>query len=206
MKKISVVLVDDHAIMRAGLASLLRTQHEIAVIGDAGDGKSGLDMALRTHPDVVIADLMMPEMDGVELTRLLHEQLPGSKILILTSFGTADGIAHALEAGASGALLKTVELPELLKAIRTIVAGGSVLPPEIRQMMKEHPPAPRLSSRQSEIMRSVTRGLSNDEIATQLGISVPMVKEHLNLIFSKIGAANRTEAVAIALSKHLLKI
>lgn len=206
MKKISVLLIDDHAVMRMGLAALLGTQHGITVAGDTGDGQTGLQMAVRLKPDVVIVDLMMPEMDGVEFTRRLVRQSPGAKVLILTSFGTADGIAHALAAGASGAIIKTAELPELLAAIRAVAAGEKAISPEIRQILKSDQPIPTLSSRQSEILESVTQGFSNEEIATRLGISVPMVKEHLNLVFSKIGAANRTEAVAIAFRKHLLKI
>lgn len=192
--------------MRMGLAALLGTQHGITVAGDTGDGQTGLQMAVRLKPDVVIVDLMMPEMDGVEFTRRLVRQSPGAKVLILTSFGTADGIAHALAAGASGAIIKTAELPELLAAIRAVAAGEKAISPEIRQILKSDQPIPTLSSRQSEILESVTQGFSNEEIATRLGISVPMVKEHLNLVFSKIGAANRTEAVAIAFRKHLLKI
>lgn len=206
MKKISVLLIDDHAVMRMGLAALLGTQHGITVAGDTGDGQTGLQMAVRLKPDVAIVDLMMPEMDGVEFTRRLVRQSPGAKVLILTSFGTADGIAHALAAGASGAIIKTAELPELLAAIRAVAAGEKAISPEIRQILKSDQPIPTLSSRQSEILESVTQGFSNEEIATRLGISVPMVKEHLNLVFSKIGAANRTEAVAIAFRKHLLKI
>ena len=206
MKKISVLLIDDHAVMRMGLAALLGTQHGITVVGDTGDGQTGLQMAARLKPDVAIVDLMMPEMDGVEFTRRLVRQSPGAKVLILTSFGTADGIAHALAAGASGAIRKTIELPELLAAIRAVAAGEKAISPEIRQILKSDQPIPTLSSRQSEILESVTQGFSNEEIATRLGISVPMVKEHLNLVFSKIGATNRTEAVAIAFRKHLLKI
>ncbi len=206
MNRISVLLIDDHAVMRMGLAALLGTQREITVVGDTGDGLTGLQMAIKLKPDVVIADLMMPEMDGVEFTRRLVKQVPNTKVLILTSFGTADGIAHALAAGASGAIIKTIELPELLAAIRAVAAGEKAISPEIRQILKSDQPIPTLSSRQSEILESVTQGFSNEEIATRLGISVPMVKEHLNLVFSKIGAANRTEAVAIAFRKHLLKI
>jgi len=151
-------------------------------------------------------DLMMPGMDGVETTRALLQKQPETKVIIFTTFGTADGIGHALDAGAKGALLKTVGLKELVSAIRKVDAGEMVLAPEIEQLLSENPTLPELSKRQSEILNSIIRGLSNQDIARQLGISVPMVKEHLNVLFTKIGAANRTEAVAIALRKHLLKI
>ena len=206
MNKIKVLIVDDHAIMRNGLASLLRTRKEIEVVGDAGDGASGIRKALKCKPDVVIMDLMMPDMDGTEATRQLLQRQPESKVLIFTTFGTADGIGHALAAGASGAILKNVELPELVAAIKTVVSGGRALSPEIEQILADDPPLPELSARQTEILHSIIRGLSNEDIARQLGISLPMVKEHVNATFAKLGAANRAEAVGIALRKHLLKL
>ena len=206
MNKIKVLIVDDHAIMRNGLASLLRTRKEIEVVGDAGDGASGIRKALKYKPDVVIMDLMMPDMDGTEATRQLLQRQPETKVLIFTTFGTADGIGHALAAGASGAILKNVELPELVAAIKTVVSGGRALSPEIEQILADDPPLPELSARQTEILHSIIRGLSNEDIARQLGISLPMVKEHVNATFAKLGAANRAEAVGIALRKHLLKL
>ena len=202
---IKILLIDDHAIMRSGLASILRTRKDIEVVGDAGDGETGIQKAVKLKPDVVIMDLMMPGMDGTEATRLLLQRLPETKVLIFTTFGTADGIGHALEAGASGAIMKNVELPELVAAIKTVASGGRALSPEIEQILSEDPPLPELSARQAEILQSITRGLSNEDIARQLGISLPMVKEHVQAMFSKIGAANRAEAVSIALRRHLLK-
>jgi len=206
MKKTNVLIIDDHAIMRKGLASLLRTSKEIDVLDDAGDGETGIRKAIKLKPDVVITDLLMPGMDGTEVTRQLRERLPETKVLIFTTFGTADGIGHALKAGASGAIMKNVELPELVAAIKTVADGGQVLSPEIEQILTDDPPVRELSSRQMEILQSITRGLSNEDIARQLGISVPMVKEHVNATFEKLGAANRAEAVAIAMRKHLLKM
>lgn len=206
MKPISVMLIDDHAIMRMGLASLLGTRREIKIVGDAGDGESGIRKALKLRPDVIIVDLMMPDMDGAETTRRLIEKMPDAKVLIFTTFGTADGIGHALNAGAKGALMKNAELPELISAIKKIASGEQAIAPEIAQILSQDPPVPELSSRQTQILESITRGLSNEEIAGQLGISLPMVKEHLNRVFTKIGATNRAEAVAIAMRKHLLKL
>ena len=205
MKPIRVLLVDDHAILRMGLASLLGTRKGIEVAGEAGNGEEGLRLALKLKPDVVLMDLMMPVMDGVEATRRLAAELPETKVVILTTFGTADGISHALAAGACGALMKDIKLPELVEALQTVAGGGRVLAPEIEQMMKDNPPVPELSARQEEILRSVVRGLTNAEIARQLGISVPMVRDHLNAVFAKVGATNRTEAAVLALRRHLLK-
>ena len=206
MTPVRIFLVDDHALMRQGLASLLGTRKDIEVIGDAESGEAAIRKAPLLKPDVIIMDLIMPSMDGAEATRQLKQLLPGTQVLILTSFGTADGIAQALDAGASGAILKTVKLPALAEAIRTVASGGTAISPEIRQMLEKSTPIPPLSPRQSEILESVVRGLTNKDIAKLLGISAPMVNEHLNTLFAKIGAANRTEAVAIALRKHLLKI
>ena len=206
MKPIRVLLVDDHAILRMGLASLLGTRKGIEVAGEAGNGEEGLRLALKLKPDIVLMDLMMPVMDGVEATRRLAAEAPETKVVILTTFGTADGISHALAAGACGALMKDIKLPELVGALQTVAGGGRVLAPEIEQMLKDNPPVPELSARQEEILRSVVRGLTNAEIARQLGISVPMVRDHLNAVFAKVGATNRTEAAVLALRRHLLKM
>ena len=139
MTPIKILLVDDHAVMRKGLASLLGTRKELQVVGDADDGASGIRMALKLKPDVVIMDLMMPEMDGVETTRQLLARMPEAKVLILTSFGSADGIAHALASGAKGALMKTADLAELLDAIRAVSRGERSVSPEIEQILTDDP-------------------------------------------------------------------
>lgn len=205
MKKITVLIIDDHAILRMGLKSLLGTKKDIEVAGDAANGEVGVAKAARLKPDVAIVDLMMPGMDGAETTKRLLSVSPRTSVMILTTFGTADAISQALRAGARGAVMKNVDFPELVEAIRTVAAGGQALSPEIERLLSESPPIPSLSPRQTEILESITRGLSNNDIAKQLGISVDMVKEHVNSLFVKIGAANRTEAATIALRKHLLK-
>ena len=205
-ERIKVLIADDHEIMRMGLSSLFETDPSLDVIGEAVDGNEAVRKTLKLHPDVVVMDLMMPVKDGSEATQEIKRTLPGTKILLLTTFGTADGIAHALDAGASGALVKTVELKELVAAIRAVTAGERVISPEIEQILTDDPPVPKLSPRQSEILASIVRGLSTEDVARQLGLSVQMVKEHLSATFEKIGANTRAEAVAIALRKHLLKI
>ena len=206
MNKISVLIIDDHAILRMGLASLLNAKSGITVIGDAANGKTGIQKALKLRPDVVIMDLMMPSMDGSETTRQLLAKMPESKVLILTTFGTSDGITHAIEAGARGAIMKNCDFSELVTAIRTVAKGEEYLSPEVRRIISKDPPIAPLSPRQAEILQSIVRGLSNPDIAKQLGISLDMVKEHTEALFQKLGVANRPEAVAIALRKHLLKI
>ena len=206
MTKIKTLLIDDHAVMRMGLASLLETTKEVEVVGDAGKGAEGIRKALTTRPDVVIMDLMMPGMDGVETTHALLEKWPEANVLILTTFETSDGISHALDAGAKGAILKSAELDELMNALRAVAAGKPYLSSEIRQIMKKDPPIPELSQRQYEIIESITRGLSNNEIAEQLGIDRSTVKNHLSILFQKLGVANKAEAVAVALRKQLVKM
>lgn len=205
MKKITVLIIDDHAILRMGLKSLLGTKKDIEVAGDAANGEAGVAKAARLKPDVAIVDLMMPGMDGAETTKRLLSVSPRTGVMILTTLGTADAISHAIKAGARGAVMKNVDFPELVEAIRTVAAGGQAISPEIERLLSESPPIPSLSPRQTEILESITRGLSNNDIAKQLGISVDMVKEHVNSLLVKIGAANRTEAATIALRKHLLK-
>lgn len=206
MKTVRVLLVDDHAILRMGLASLLSSKADIEVVGDAPNGPAGIRKALRLKPDVVIMDLMMPGMDGIEATRELLAKAPGSRVLILTTFGTSDGISQAMDAGAMGAVMKNCDFRELAEAIRTVAAGGRYVAADVERIISADPPAAALTSRQAEILQSIVRGLSNPDIARQLGISVDVVKEHVESIFQKIGAANRTEAVAIAFRKHLLKL
>ena len=206
MKTIKLLLVDDHAVVRMGLASLLGTRREFCVIGEAGDGEAAILKARTLKPDVIVMDLVMPDMDGVETTRRIHAEMPGANILILTSYGSANGISHALSAGARGAILKSVDFPSMVRAIISVSNGEKVLSPEIEQLLANEPPIPPLTSRQEEVLGSVTQGLSNEQIAAQLNISLPVVKEHLRALFTKIGATNRAEAVAIALRKHLLKI
>lgn len=206
MTPIRVLIVDDHAILRMGLASLLASKCEIEVVGDASDGPSGIRKALKLKPDVVIMDLMMPGMDGIEATKELLAKAPESKILILTTFGTSNGINNALEAGAMGAVMKNCDFSELADAIRAVASGRRYVAADVERILVADPPVAALSPRQTEILQSIVRGLSNPDIAKQLGISVDMVKEHVESLFQKIGAANRTEAVAIAFRKHLLKM
>lgn len=206
MPPTTILLVDDHAVMRMGLVSLLRTCPELAVTGEAGDGESGLRTALEARPDVIIADLMMPGMDGITFTRELLARWPQAKVLILTTFGSSDALAHALQAGARGVVLKSADLAELRQAIAAVAGGQSYVSDEIEQILSNDPPLSDLTRRQREILDSCVRGLSNADIARLLGISLPMVKEHLSRLLQKLGAANRTEAVAIALRRHLLKL
>ena len=204
--KIRILIADDHKLMRMGLVSLFNVQKDMTVIGEAEDGETAVRLAAKLKPDIVIMDLMMPKKDGAEATAEIHAALPETKILILTTFGTSDGIANALNSGASGALMKNSPNDQLVKALRTVAAGGRAISDEVERLMEEDPPAKALTPRQMEILEGMTRGLTNQDIARELGIREDRVKGHVNTIFAKLGAANRTEAVAIALRKHLLRL
>ena len=199
-----VLIVDDHAILRMGLASLLSSKKDIEVVGDAANGPEGIRRAIELKPDVVMMDLMMPGMGGAEATARLLEKAPDAKVLIITTFDTSDGIDRALKAGARGAIMKNCDFEELVDALRTVASGGSYIAPDVKRLFSNDPPAITLSPRQREILQSIARGLSNPDIAKQFGISIYVVKEHIAALFAKIGAANRSEAVAIAMRKNLL--
>jgi NarL family two-component system response regulator LiaR len=203
-KKIRILIVDDHSILRMGLASLIGTRKDIEVSGDADGGIAALKKFMQLKPDVVIMDLVMPGMDGIETTREIISREPDAKILILTTFGTSDKIAAALRAGALGVIMKNAAFPDLVKAIKTTARGERYIADEIERIMEDDPPVQELSQRQLQILELMVRGLSNHDISVNLGISLDMVKEHATSLFVKIGAANRTEAVAIALRKQLV--
>ena len=176
------------------------------MVGDAKNGEEAVKAAIKLKPDVVVMDLSMPVMDGVEATRQIREALPDTHVLILTSYSTSVDVSRAMEAGASGAFVKDAEDERLVDAIRTVAAGGTAFSPEIESMIKSEPHPPELTERQRKILDATSKGLSSDKIAARLGISTYAVNQHLDAIRRKLGAQSRTEAVAIALRKQLLKV
>lgn len=202
---IKILIADDHTIVRMGLAALLTTEKDLKVVGLAKNGTEAVRLASELKPDIVIMDLVMPKLDGVAATAAITQDTPTAKVIILTTFGTSDGIAHALAAGAKGALLKNTDNNELVEAIRIVQSGREFVSADIRQQLAADPPLPELTPRQTEILSSLVRGLTDRDIARQLGIRSDGVSDHVHAILAKLGAANRTEAVAIALRKHLLK-
>ena len=206
MNKIKVLVADDHKIVRIGLKALISQQKDLVCVGEADDGNDAVRKALELKPDVITMDLMMPGMDGETATAELRERLPSAQVVTLTSFSTSDGIQAALDAGASGALMKTTADTTLLTAIRAVAEGKTFISPEVRKLMTNDPPIPRLSDRQKDVLQSLTQGLTNKEIAQRFGLCKGRVEELVNTIFLKLGASNRAEAVAVALRKQLLKI
>jgi len=204
-KKIKVLIADDHAIVRMGLSALLDSESDITVVGQSEDGEHAVRDTDRLAPDVVIMDMMMPVKDGIVATDEIHRAHPEVKILLLTTFGTSDRIVRALEVGASGALLKNTEESQLVEAIRAVNAGEEVIGEDIRRLFADDPPARELTLRQRTILEGLAKGKGTKDIAAEIGIQADSVREHILAILAKLGAANRVEAVAIAMRKHLLE-
>lgn len=202
--KIRILLADDHLVVRMGIASILSFEPDFEVIGQADSGAEALSMTQTLNPDIVIMDLMMPDMDGVEATRRIHAVNPGVRILVLTSFGTSVEVHHAIEAGATGALVKTSSQDEISSAIRQVFNGQCVLSPEIKNTLKCADEDAKISMQQKEILQLIANGHSNKEIARILDIGTNCVKYHLRVIFANLGASTRAEAASIALSRGLI--
>lgn len=204
MKKIRILIADDHALMRLGLKSMISLQRDMEVVGEAENGQDAIDKAAALRPDVIIMDLMMPKVNGAVATKAICDAQPETNVIILTTYGDAADLSRAIANGAVGVQLKDAPTENLLSAIRSAMAGETAISSEFRGMCEAELPA--LTQKQSDILESVARGYANKDIAKQFGISEVGVKKHLRLIFAKLGAANRSEAVGIALRKHLLKI
>ena len=206
MKKIRVLVVDDHALIRPGLSTLFKTDPDLAVVGEAEDGRQAIEKLDEARPDIVVLDLMMPGIPGIDTLLSIKAKSPETKVVILTTFAISDVLNRALAAGADGALLKSATNDELLETIHRVAAGERCVSVEVRELMHSDPPLPPLSPRQMQILEAAAKGLSNKEIAAELKIEPDSVKGYFGILFDKLGAASRAEAVAIALRKHLLRI
>jgi len=197
---IRVVLVDDHPLVRAGLAQMLDHADAVSVVGVAGDGREAQAVVAEHLPDLVLMDISMPEMDGIEATRLLRAAHPDTRVVMLTSFSDRDRILEAIDAGAAGYLLKDAEPEEIVQGIRAAVAGGSPLDPRaatalVEQRQQAQATEVTLTPREIEVLQCLGDGLANKAIARRLGIAEKTVKAHLTRVFSAIGVSDRTQAV-----------
>jgi DNA-binding NarL/FixJ family response regulator len=195
---IRVLIVDDHAVVRRGLAQLLATTDDLILAGEAADGEIAVPMAAELKPDVVLMDLSMPNLDGIQaITRILAAE-PGTHILVLTSFSDQNQILDALQAGAEGYLLKHAEPETILSGIREVVAGGSPLDPKAARVLltsrRARRAGPALSEREREVLHLVGEGLPNKSIARRLGITERTVKAHLTSVYQQLGVTDRTQA------------
>lgn len=203
---IRLLIVDDHPVVRAGLVGLLSDEPGFEVVAEAADGAQAVRLAAATRPDVVLMDLRMPGVDGVEATARITAD-GAARVLILTTYESDDQILSAIEAGASGYLLKAAPQDEIVAGIRSVAAGQSALSPQVAVRLVErmrHPEPPVLTTRETEVLGLVATGHSNKQIATALGIGESTVKTHLLKIFEKLGVADRTRAVTLAMERGLL--
>jgi DNA-binding NarL/FixJ family response regulator len=203
--KIRVLLADDHAVLREATAELVDHQADMVVVGQAGTGEETIVSARELCPDVIVMDVAMPRLDGLEATRRILDECPGTRVLALSAHEDAEHIIPLLEAGAVGYLPKTASLNDLLEAIRAASRGESVLPPSIASVVVRHlrsvtDPAPEsdLTGREMEVLRLVAQGLSNHQIARQLDLSVRTVEAHLTHVYNKLDVHSRTEAALLA--------
>jgi len=208
-KIIRVLMVDDHAMMRIGLATFLQAFDDLELVGEASDGIEALELCDRLQPDVVLMDLVMPEMDGVTATRVIRQKYPHIQVIALTSFEEAELVHGVLQAGAIGYLLKDVSAEKLAEAIRAAMEGKPSLAPEAARILIEaatrsSAPVFQLTDREREVLALMAEGLNNTEIAKRLVVSQSTIKSHVSSILSKLGVNSRTEAVAIALQKNLI--
>ena len=203
---IKILIADDHALLRRGFTTILGFDKSLSVIGDAKNGEEAVKAALELEPDIVVMDLAMPVMDGVETTRRIRDRLPATRVLILTTYSTSADVLRAMKAGASGAFVKDTDGDRLIEAIHKVAEGETAFSPEIESMIASEPNPPALTERQQNILEATSKGLSSEQIAAKLDISAYAVNQHIDAIRRKLGAQSRTEAVAIAIKKHLLKI
>ena len=209
-QKIRVLIIDDHAVVRGGLQFFFARSRDIEVVGEAEDGERALLACQRLNPDVVLMDLVMPRMDGIEATRRIHAQFPDLPIIVLTSFEDQDLIQRAFQAGAMSYLLKDTPGKELGEAIRAAHAGRSTVAPSVTQKLihavaQPHMPGYDLTHRELDVLRCLCAGLSNAQIADRLTVSSNTVRHHVRNILSKLHVNNRTSAVAIALENNLVR-
>jgi len=207
---VRVLIVDDHSIVREGLHALLSEENVIDVVGEAANGAEAITLAQRLTPDVVLMDLVMPEMDGIQATSRVREVSPTSKVLVLTSFADDQRVRDAIQAGAIGYLLKDVLKPDLLRAIQNAAQGRSTLHPDVQQLLMQQASAARepkahdsLTEREMSVLKLIAQGRSNKEIATALFLTEGTVKGYISTIFDKLGVEDRTQAALYAV-KHKL--
>ncbi|HVU13005.1 MAG TPA: response regulator transcription factor [Phototrophicaceae bacterium] len=208
-KPIRIVLVDDHAVVRSGLSDFVMAFDDFELLGEAGGGREAVELCLNAKPDVVLMDMVMPDMDGATATRLIREANPDIQIIALTSFREEELVSAALKAGAIGYLLKNVSAEQLASAIRNAVHGCPTFAPEATLALMHAATAPLplghdLTERERDILPFLVQGLNNQQIAEALGVELSTIKYHVSNIISKLGASNRTEAASLVMQHHLV--
>lgn len=205
---IRILIADDHFVVRQGLAALLTPRHGMEVVGEAATGREAVDLAGKLQPDVILMDMVMPEMGGPEAIALIKQANPRTRILVLTSFGESTQVAAAIQAGALGYLLKDSSPDDLLHAIRSVHRGSLVLTQDLALKLMQTQPAPtpldQLTERETDVLRLLAQGQSNQEIAVNLNISMTTVRSHVSNILMKLNVSNRTQAALVAQERRLV--
>ncbi len=205
-KQIRILTVDDHPLLREGIAAVIEGQPDLQLVGEATNGREGVDVFRACRPDVVLMDLQMPQMGGIEAIAAIRGEFPEARIIVLTTYKGDSQAVRAFKAGAAGYLLKSMLRKELLDTIRTVHGGRKRIPPEIASEIAEHHADDALTQREIEVLRLVASGGANKIVAGELGISEETVKAHMRSILAKLSANDRTHAVTIALKRGIIEL
>jgi DNA-binding NarL/FixJ family response regulator len=206
MAPIRILIVDDHPIMRVGIAALITFSQEMTVVGQVGSGEEAIQQHAALHPDITLMDLRLPGISGAETIRQIRQKTPQARFIVLTTYEGDEDIHQAMEAGASGYLVKGLPQEMLVTAVRRVHAGGRFFPPPVSQALAARTPDSSLSPRERQVLELVAKGKSNREIAATLGITEATVKCHVSVILSRLNASDRTQAVMTALQRGLIHI
>jgi DNA-binding NarL/FixJ family response regulator len=204
-KKIRLMLVEDHILMRMGLVSATRIEPDMVVVAEVDDGRKVVEYFRKHKPDVILLDLRLPGMGGIQVIKALCQESPDVRVVVLSSYGGGDDVATAIQAGASGYVLKNMPLQQVLEAVRVVHFGGQYIPREIASRLSQRLHSD-MSTREIEVLRLIAQGRSNKEIAAELGIVEGTVKAHVTNIFGKLGAVDRTQAITIAVKRQILQL
>ena len=203
---IKIMVVDDHFVVRMGLTTLIKTQEDMTVVGEAANGKQAVEMFRSQQPDVALMDLRMPEMNGVEAITAIRAEYPDARIIVLTTYDGDEDIYRAFQAGARAYLLKDMHHDELLEAIRAVNRGQRFIPPAIAASLADRMPRSELTSREMDVLRLIVKGMSNREIASALEITEGTVKIHVNNVLGKLGVSDRTKAATTAIQRGIVHL
>ncbi|HEV2322607.1 MAG TPA: response regulator transcription factor [Terracidiphilus sp.] len=205
-RRFGVLVVDDHPLMRLGIAAMIEAQPDMCAVAQAGTGEVAIQLYFSTQPDIVLVDLRLPGIGGVEVIREIRRRDPKAKFVVLTTYDGDEDIHQALEAGARGYIIKGMPAATMLDALRRVQSGVRYLPPPVEKILEARVPDSKLSPREREVLALIVAGRSNKEIAAELGISRATVKFHVSIIFSRMGVEDRTQAAVAALQRGLVRL